>query len=89
MKLVATAVLYTKQFGTKPGDNETVAKDLMKSLISADINAGKVEYTEDEVLAMLEYAYGRAGSKTPAKKAKLTWANYAKPSKQGWFAEVV
>ena len=85
---IATSVLWTKVWNTKPDANETVAKGILKSVITADVNAGKLEYTLDEILSMLEFAYGRAGSKTPAKKAKLTWSNFAKPGKQGWFAEI-
>lgn len=88
MKLVATAVLWTKLWKTGPETNESIAKDLLKSLITADINSGKTEYTLDEVMDMLELAYGRAGSKNAHSKAKQTWARYAKPSKEGWFVEL-
>jgi hypothetical protein len=85
MKFVATSVLWTKVWATKPDANETVAKGIIKAIITADVNAGKTEYTLDEILALFEVAYSR--SRTPAKKAKLTWANFAKPGKQGWFVQ--
>lgn len=88
MKFTATPVLWVKVWGTKPGANETVAKDLIKSLISADVNSGKTEYSEDDILVMFEYAYGRAGSKNAKSKARQTWTRYAQPSKEGWFAKV-
>ena len=85
----ATPVLWTKVWNTTPQANETVTKNLLRSEIQADINLGKLTYTQDEVLSLLERCYSRAGSKTPAKKAKLTWTNYARPGKESWFAEVV
>jgi hypothetical protein len=81
----ATAVLWTKVWGTNPGTNETIAKDLLKSLISADVNSGKLEYTKQEIMDMLEYAYGRAGSTNPADKANIVWS-YARPENEAWFA---
>ena len=85
-KFVATSVLWTKVWATGPAANETVAKGILKAVITADINSDKSVYTLEEILAMLELAYSR--SKTPAKKAELTWANFAKPGKEGWFVEV-
>jgi hypothetical protein len=83
-----TPVLWTKVWDTKPHAIETVAKNLIKAEGQADINQGKLVYSLDEALALLERCYARAGSSTPAKKAKLTWANYARPGKQSWFVEV-
>lgn len=84
----ATPVLWTKVWNTKPQANESVAKNLLKAEIQADINQGKLFYTEDEVLVLLERCYTRAGSTNPNKKAKLTWTNYARPGKESWFVEV-
>ena len=85
---IATSVLWTRVWNTKPDANETVAKGILKSVITADVNTGRLEYTLDEILALLEFAYGRAGSTNSASKAKQTWARYAKPGKEGWFAEI-
>ena len=87
-KFVSTSVLWTKVWNTKPDANETVAKGIIRSMITADVNAGKLEYSSDEIQEMLVFAYGRAGSKTPEKKAKLVWSNFARPGKEGWFVEV-
>jgi hypothetical protein len=84
---VATSVLWSKIWDTAPGTNETIAKDLLKSLITADVNAGKTQYTKDEVIAMIEYAYGRAGSTNPAAKANIVWS-FARPENEAWFVEV-
>lgn len=81
----ATSVLWTRSWGTKPGANETIAKDLIKSLIAADVNSGKLEYTKQEIMDMLEYSYGRAGSTNPSVKATRTWSTYACPEQQAWF----
>lgn len=83
---VATPVLWTKVWGTSPGTNETIAKDLIKSLISADINAGKIKYTKQEIMSMFEYAYGRAGSSNPVDKAQIVWS-FARPENEAWFVE--
>ena len=85
-KFTASSILWTKEYNTKPDANETVAKGIIKAVITADINSGKSEYTLDEILALFELAYSR--SKAPAKKAKLTWTNFAKPGKEGWFTEI-
>lgn len=85
----ATSVLWTKEFSTGRDTNETSFKGMLKAILAVDVNAGKLEYTEDEILALFEQCYTRAGSKTPAKKAKLTWTNYAMPSTkktcEHWF----
>ena len=85
MRYKATSVLWTKVWGTKATTNEARAKDLLRALITVDINAGKQDYSEREVMDMLEYAYGRSGSNNPKAKARNVWTRYAKPNKEGWF----
>ena len=85
MKYKATSVLWTKVWTTKATTNESRFKDLLKALITTDVNAGKLDYSEMEILDMFEYAYGRSGSTNPKVKARHAWTRYAKPGKENWF----
>lgn len=80
-----TPVLFVREFKTGRDTQETSFKGLLKEKIAADVRAGKHYYTLDEIYKTFEVCYSLAGSTTPAKKAKLTWTNWAKPGKETWF----
>ena len=85
---IATSVLWTFKFMTGIDANETRFKDGVRNRITADVNSGKLTYSEEEILEMFNICYERAGSTNPANKARQTWTRYAKPGKESWFVGV-